>query len=204
MIDINDNNNMCKTALKYKQRRYEPKQLSLFFNEDMDSHNICFSKSPKLSNSLHRFEQSNRTARTSKFDCLENDNLLTTNLQRNPMILINGKKGLAKKVAGDKQRFYRTNQLKSKQIDNSTSHNIYFTNLFKSSDTLQKPEETKRTVRFNKLGSLKILTVQLNKIKSYYKDISGTYIELYGVDKPIALRESLAEIKNIINRSKKW
>ena len=111
---------MCKTALKYKQRRYEPKQLSLFFNEDM------------------------------------------------------------------------------------TSHNIYFTNLFKSSNTLQKPEETKRTVRFNKLGSLKILTVQLNKIKSYYKDISGTYIELYGVDKPIALRESLAEIKNIINRSKKW
>ena len=120
MIDINDNNNMCKTALKYKQRRYEPKQLSLFFDRYIGS------------------------------------------------------------------------------------HNIYFTNLCKSSNTLQKLEETKRTVRFNKLGSLKILTVQLNKIKSYYKDITGTYIELYGVDKPIALRESLAEIKNIINRSKKW
>lgn len=42
------------------------------------------------------------------------------------MILINGKKGSAKNAAGDKQRFYRTNQLKSKQIDNITSHNISY------------------------------------------------------------------------------
>ena len=42
------------------------------------------------------------------------------------MILINGKKGSAKNAAGDNQRFYGTNQLKSKQIDNITSHNIYY------------------------------------------------------------------------------
>ena len=116
MIDINDNNNMCKTALKYKQRRYEPKQLSLFFNEDM------------------------------------------------------------------------------------TSHNIYFTNLCKSSNTLQKLEETKRTVRFNKLGCLDSLTILLTNLKSFYKDESGTYIEVAGISHPIAVRDSIFEINRMINK----
>ena len=61
---------------------------------------------------------------------------------------------------------------------------------------LSKPE---RTVNFNKLGSLDILTIPVNKLNGFYKSEFGeTFIEVIGLE-PIAVRESLEEINNIIN-----
>ena len=202
MIVINEKNNRCRTAVEYQRRSYATKQLEFDFKGSSSSHNIYFSKSPKLSDSLHKSEQFDKTARTSKFDCSENDNLLTNSLQDNPMILINGKKGLAKKAAGDKQRFYRTNQLKSKQIDNITSHNIYFTKLAKLSKSLQKSDKPERTVRFNILGCADILTIPVKKLKSYYKDEIGTFIEIAGMSQPIQVRDSIFEIDTMINKER--
>ena len=61
---------------------------------------------------------------------------------------------------------------------------------------LRKPT---RLVNFNKLGSLDILTIPVNKLNGFYKSEFGeTFIEVIGLE-PIAVRESLEEINNIIN-----
>jgi hypothetical protein len=53
MIVINDKNNMCRTAVKYKQRSCGTKQLELNFLGDMTSHNIYDSKLGKTSKRAH-------------------------------------------------------------------------------------------------------------------------------------------------------
>ena len=42
MIVINDKNNMCRTAVKYKQRSSGTKQPELFLNDNIASHNIYY------------------------------------------------------------------------------------------------------------------------------------------------------------------
>ena len=69
MILINDNNNMCRTAVKYKQRSGGTKQLSLFGNDNKASHNIYYSKLGKSSDRLHNFKQPRRTVRFNKLGC---------------------------------------------------------------------------------------------------------------------------------------
>ena len=202
MIVINDKNNMCRTAVKYKQRSSGTKQPELFLNDDMTSHNICFTKLAKLSESLHKSDQSKRTAEFSELDCLDKDNVFTADAQSNPMILINGRKRVSNNATGNKQRSYRTKQLKNNVNDDMGSHNIYFTKLAKTSNRVHKFNKPERTVRFNKLGSLNILTLPISKLKSFYKDEMGTFIVVMGLDKPIAVRDSINEINNILNRSR--
>jgi len=99
-----------------------------------------------------------------------------------------------------KKRFNRTKQLEFDFKDSSSSHNIYFTKLAKLSKSLHKFKKPERTVRFNKLGSLNILTIPLKNLKSYYKDDMGTFIEVLGMNHPIAVRDSIYDINKMINK----
>ena len=98
------------------------------------------------------------------------------------------------------QRSYATKQLEFNFMDSMTSHNIYLTKLAKLSKSLHKSNQPKRTVRFNKLGCLDSLTILLTNLKSFYKDESGTYIEVVGISQPIAVRDSIYEINRMINK----
>ncbi len=126
--------------------------------------------------------------------------VLTTKVQRNPMLVINDKNNMCRTAVKYKQRSSGTKQLELFFNDNMASHNIYFTKLGKTSNNLHKFNEPGRTVRFNKLGSLDILTLPVNKLKSFYQDELGTFIEVVGFDKPIAVRDSINEINNILNK----
>jgi hypothetical protein len=91
------------------------------------------------------------------------------------------------------------------RLEYITSHNIYLSELGKRSKRLYKSNQPKRIVRFNKLGCL---TISLKNLKSFYKDESGTYIEVAGVNQPIAVLkhiykdEQLFEYSPFINRNK--
>jgi hypothetical protein len=118
------------------------------------------------------------------------------------MIVINDKNNMCRTAVKYKQRSSGTKQLELNFLGDITSHNIYFTKLAKTSNRVHKFNKPERTVRFNKLGSLNILTLPISKLKSFYKDEMGTYIVVVGLDKPIAVRDSINEINNILNRSR--
>ena len=128
--------------------------------------------------------------------------VLTIKVQRNPMIVINDKNNMCRTAVKYKQRSSGTKQLELNFLGDMASHNIYFTKLAKTSNRVHKFIKPERTVRFNKLGSLNILTLPISKLKSFYKDEMGTFIVVVGLDKPIAVRDSINEINNILNRSR--
>jgi hypothetical protein len=84
----------------------------------------------------------------------------------------------------------------------STSHNIYNIKLGKPAKNVRKLErldKPNRLVKFNKLGSSDTLTFSINQLQSFFKEQYGdTYIQVAGKE-PVAVRESLDEINNIIN-----
>ena len=123
-----------------------------------------------------------------------------TKVQRDPMIVINDKNNMCRTAVKYKQRSSGTKQLELNFLTDITSHNIYFTELGKRSKRVHKSNESGRTVRFNKLGCLDTLTVLLTNLKSFYKDESGTYIEIAGVNQPVAVRDSIFEINRMINK----
>ena len=116
------------------------------------------------------------------------------------MIVINDKNNMCRTAVKYKQRSSGTKQPELFLNDNIASHNISSSKLGKTSETLHKLKQPGRTVRFNKLGSLDSLNIPLSKFKSFYKDAMGTFIVVVGVDKPIAVRDSLSEINNILNK----
>lgn len=126
--------------------------------------------------------------------------IVTIKMQRNPMIVINEKNNMCKTAVKYQQRSGGTKQLSFNFLANITSHNIYNAKLAKSSNSLHFFDKPARTVRFNKTGCSDILTIQVKKLKSYYKDHIGTFIEVEGESNPIQVRESIFEINNIINK----
>ena len=124
----------------------------------------------------------------------------TIRVQRNPMIVIKDKNNMCRTAVKYKERSSGTKQLELNFLTDSTSHNIYNFELGKTSKRLHKSNKPKRTVRFNKLGCLDSLTILLTNLKSFYKDESGTYIEVVGVNQPIAVRDSIYEINRMINK----
>ena len=131
---------------------------------------------------------------------MTNPSALTTKVRPNPMIVINDNNNMCRTAVKYKQRSSGTKQLSLFLNDDIGSHNIYSSKLGKTSETLHKLKQPGRTVRFNKLGSLDSLNIPLSKFKSFYKDAMGTFIVVVGVDKPIAVRDSLSEINNILNK----
>ena len=126
----------------------------------------------------------------------------------NPMLVINSNLNSYKNTDSQKGRRYRTNQAEFNFNAEIGSHNIYSTELVRIPDGLRKVDDFKRsdklrkpvkTVKFNKLGSSNILTFPRSKLKSFYKNESGTFIVVEGFSDPIAVRDSLSEISNIIN-----
>lgn len=122
-------------------------------------------------------------------------------IQCNPMILINDSNNMCRTAVKYKQRSSGTKQLELNFLGDITSHNIYNSELGKTSNRVHKSNQPKRTVRFNKLGCLNILTIPVRKLKSFYKNEIGTFIEVVGVNQPIAVRDSICEINRMINRS---
>ena len=116
------------------------------------------------------------------------------------MIVINDKNNMCKTAVEYKQRSYKTKQLEFDFLADMTSHNIYTFKLGKLSDSLHKTKQPERTVRFNILGCADILTIPVRKLKSFYKDEMGTFIEVAGFNQPIAVRESIFEINKIIDK----
>ena len=116
------------------------------------------------------------------------------------MLVINEKNNMCKTAVKYKQRSGGTKQLDLFFNNNITSHNIYYAKSSKSSDSLHLFGKTAKTVRLNKAGCSDTLTIQVKKLKSYYKDEIGTFIEVVGCDSPIAVRESIFEINNILNK----
>ena len=123
-----------------------------------------------------------------------------TKVQRDPMIVINDKNNMCRTAVKYKQRSGGTKQLELNFLTDITSHNIYFSELGETFKRVHKSNQPKRTVRFNKLGCLDTLTVLLINLKSFYKDESGTYIEIAGMSQPIAVRDSIEEINRMINK----
>ena len=121
-------------------------------------------------------------------------------MQRNPMIVINDKNNMCRTAVEYKRRSYATKQLEFNFMDSMTSHNIYLSKLAKLSKSLHKSDQPERTVRFNILGCANILTIPVKKLKSFYKDEMGTFIEVAGFNQPIAVRESIFEINKIIDK----
>lgn len=84
----------------------------------------------------------------------------------------------------------------------SSSHNIYNIKLGKPARNLRKLElleKPKRLVKLNRLGSSDTLTFEINKLQSFFKDeYSNTYVQVAGQE-PVAVRDSLDEINNIIS-----
>ena len=124
----------------------------------------------------------------------------TIRVQRNPMIVIKDKNNMCRTAVKYKQRSSGTKQLELNFLTDMTSHNIYFAKLGELSKRVHKSNQPKRTVRFNKLGCLDSLTVLLTNLKSFYKNESGTYIEVVGISQPIAVRDSIYEINRMINK----
>jgi len=120
----------------------------------------------------------------------------------NPMEAINDNNNMCRTAVKYKQRSSGTKQLSLFGIDNKASHNIYYSSLAKTPDRLHKLKQPGRTVRFNKLGCLDILSVQPSQIKSFYKNEQGTFIVIVGFDKPIPVRDSISEINNILNKER--
>ena len=124
----------------------------------------------------------------------------TIRVQRNTMLVIKDKNNMCRTAVKYKERSSGTKQLELNFLGDITSHNIYSFELGKRSKKLHEFNQPKRTVRFNKLGCLDSLTILLTNLKSFYKDESGTYIEVAGISQPIAVRDSIHEIKRMINK----
>lgn len=118
------------------------------------------------------------------------------------MIVINDKNNMCRTAVEYKQRSYATKQLEFNFMDSMTSHNIYLTKLAKLSKSLHKSDQPERTVRFNILGCANILTIPVKKLKSFYKDEIGTFIEIAGIGQPIQVRDSIFEINRMINKER--
>ena len=123
-------------------------------------------------------------------------------MQRNPMIVINDKNNMCRTAVEYKQRSYATKQLEFNFMDSMTSHNIYIFKLAKLSKSLHKSDQPERTVRFNILGCANILTIPVKKLKCFYKDEIGTFIEIAGIGQPIQVRDSIFEINRMINKER--
>ena len=126
--------------------------------------------------------------------------VLFIRVQRNTMLVINDKNNMCRTAVKYKQRSSGTKQLELFFNNDMSSHNIYFTELGKRSKRVHKLNQPGRTVRFNKLGCLNSLTISLTNLKSFYKDGTGTYIEVVGISQPIAVRDSIDEINRMINK----
>ncbi len=116
------------------------------------------------------------------------------------MLVIKDKNNMCRTAVKYKEHSSGTKQLELNFLGDITSHNIYFSETAKTSKRVHKLNQPKRTVRFNKLGCLDSLTILLTNLKSFYKDESGTYIEVVGISRPIAVRDSIYEIKRMINK----
>ena len=116
------------------------------------------------------------------------------------MLVIKDKNNMCRTAVKYKQRSSGTKQLELNFLTDSISHNIYFAKLGELSERVHKSNQPKRTVRFNKLGCLDSLTILLTNLKSFYKNESGTYIEVVGISQPIAVRDSIYEINRMINK----
>ena len=116
------------------------------------------------------------------------------------MLVIKDKNNMCRTAVKYKERSSGTKQPELNFLTDMTSHNIYNFELGKTSKRLHKSNQPKRTVRFNKLGCLDTLTISLTNLKSFYKDESGTYIEVVGISQPIAVRDSIYEINRMINK----
>jgi len=123
-------------------------------------------------------------------------------MQRDPMIVINDKNNMCRTAVEYKQRFNATKQLEFNFMDSITSHNIYLSKLDKLSKSLHKSDQPERTVRFNILGCSNILTIPVKKLKSFYKDEIGTFIEIAGMSQPVQVRDSIFEINRMINKER--
>jgi hypothetical protein len=123
-------------------------------------------------------------------------------MQRDPMIVINDKNNMCRTAVEYKQRSYATKQLEFNFMDSMTSHNIYLTKLAKLSKSLHKSDQPDRTVRFNILGCANILTIPVKKLKSFYKNEIGTFIEIAGMSQPVQVRDSIFEINKMINKER--
>jgi hypothetical protein len=123
-------------------------------------------------------------------------------MQRNPMIVINDKNNMCRTAVEYKRRSYATKQLEFNFMDSMTSHNIYIFKLAKLSKSLHKSDQPERTVRFNILGCANILTIPVKKLKCFYKDEIGTFIEIAGIGQPIQVRDSIFEINRMINKER--
>jgi len=124
----------------------------------------------------------------------------TIRVQRNTMLVIKDKNNMCRTAVKYKERSSGTKQLELNFLGDITSHNIYSFELGKRSKKLHEFNQPKRTVRFNKLGCLDSLTILLTNLKSFYKNESGTYIEVVGISQPIAVRDSIYEINKMINK----
>ena len=124
----------------------------------------------------------------------------TIRVQRNTMLVIKDKNNMCRTAVKYKERSSGTKQLELNFLGDITSHNIYSFELGKRSKKLHESNQPKRTVRFNKLGCLDSLTILLTNLKSFYKNESGTYIEVVGISQPIAVRDSIYEINKMINK----
>lgn len=118
------------------------------------------------------------------------------------MIVINDKNNMCRTAVEYKRRSYETKQLEFNFMDSITSHNIYLSKLAKLSKSLHKSDQPERTVRFNILGCANILTIPVKKLKSFYKDEIGTFIEIAGMSQPIQVRDSIFEINKMINKER--
>jgi hypothetical protein len=123
-------------------------------------------------------------------------------MQRDPMIVINDKNNMCRTAVEYKQRSYATKQLEFNFMNSMTSHNIYLTKLAKLSKSLHKSDQPDRTVRFNILGCANILTIPVKKLKSFYKNEIGTFIEIAGMSQPVQVRDSIFEINKMINKER--
>lgn len=123
-------------------------------------------------------------------------------MQLDPMIVINDKNNRCRTAVEYKRRSYATKQLEFNFMDSITSHNIYLSKLAKLAKSLHKSDQLERTVRFNILGCANILTIPVKKLKSFYKDEIGTFIEIAGMSQPIQVRDSIFEINKMINKER--
>ena len=123
-------------------------------------------------------------------------------MQLDPMIVINDKNNMCRTAVEYKQRFNATKQLEFNFMDSMGSHNIYLCKSDKLSKSLHKSDQPERTVRFNILGCANILTIPVKKLKSFYKDEIGTFIEIAGIGQPVQVRDSIFEINRMINKER--
>lgn len=118
------------------------------------------------------------------------------------MIVINDKNNRCRTAVEYKRRSYATKQLEFNFMDSMGSHNIYLCKSDKLFKSLHKSDQPDRTVRFNILGCANILTIPVKKLKSFYKDEIGTFIEIAGIGQPVQVRDSIFEINTMINKER--